>query len=79
MVGQRLRERGVNRLAVLVYGGGAVLLAPWIVVLALSQEQSTDGYRLRLSSLGMSVFIVAALVRAAITCRRQSPGVVLPA
>jgi hypothetical protein len=74
-----LKERGVNRVAVLVYGGGAVLLAPWIVVLALSQEQSTDGYRLRLSSLGMSVFIVAALVRAAITCRRQSPGVVVPA
>jgi hypothetical protein len=74
-----LRERGVNRLAVLVYGGGAVLLAPWIVVLALSQKQSTDGYHLRLSSLGMSVFIVAGLVRTAITCRRQYPGVVVPA
>jgi hypothetical protein len=79
MASQRLKERGVNRVAVLVYGGGAVLLAPWIVVLALSQKQSTDGYHLRLSSLGMSVFIVAGLVRTAITCRRQYPGVVVPA
>ena len=79
MARHRLKERGVNRVAVLVYGGGAVLLAPWIVVLALTQKQSTDGYHLRLSSLGMSVFIVAGLVRTAITCRRQSPDVVLPA
>jgi hypothetical protein len=79
MARQRLKERGVNRIAVLVYGGGAVLLAPWIVVLALTQKQSTDGYHLRLSSLGMSVFIVAGLVRTAITCRRQHPDVVLPA
>jgi hypothetical protein len=79
MVRQRLRERGVNRLAVLVYGGGAVLLAPWIVVLALTQKQSTDGYHLRLTSLGMSVFIVAGLVRTAITCRRRHPDVVVPA
>ena len=76
---QRLKERGVNRLAVLVYGGGAVLLAPWIVVLALNQKQSTDGYHLRLSSLGMSAFIVAGLVRTAIRCRRQQPDVVVPA
>ena len=33
------KELGVNRVAVLVYGGGAVLLAPWIVVLALSRKQ----------------------------------------
>ena len=76
---QGLKERGVNRVAVLVYEGGAVLLAPWIVVLALSQKQSTDGYHLRLSSLGMSAFIVAGLVLTAITCRRQYPGVVVAA
>src|ERR1700733_1289099 len=79
MVRQRLKERGVNRLAVLIYGGGAVLLAPWIVVLALSQKQSTNGYHLRLTSLGISVFIVAGLVRTAIRCRRQHPDVVVPA
>jgi hypothetical protein len=79
MVGQRLKERGVNRLAVLIYGGGAVLLAPWIVVLALSQKQSTNGYHLRLTSLGISVFIVAGLVRTAIRCRRHHPDVVVPA
>jgi hypothetical protein len=79
MSSQRLKERGINRVAMLVYGGGAVLLAPWIVVLALSQKQSTDGYHLRLSSLGMSVFIVAGLVWTAFTCRRQYPGAVVPA
>ncbi len=79
MARQGLRELGVNRVAVLVYGGGAILLAPWIVVLALSQKQSTDGYHLRLSSVGMSVLIVAGFVRTAITCRRHYPGVVGPA
>lgn len=39
MARQGLRELGVNRVAVLVYSGGAILLAPWIVVPALSQKQ----------------------------------------
>ena len=39
MARQGGKERGVNRVAVLVYGGGAILLAPWIVVPALSQKQ----------------------------------------
>lgn len=39
MARQGGKELGVNRVAVLVYGGGAILLAPWIVVPALSRKQ----------------------------------------
>jgi peptidoglycan/LPS O-acetylase OafA/YrhL len=67
-----LRARGVNRFALLVYGGGAVLLAPWIVVLHENQATQSFGYHLKLTSLGMSLFIVVGMVVTAVTCRRAT-------
>ncbi|HVA08666.1 MAG TPA: hypothetical protein VNG12_18180 [Acidimicrobiales bacterium] len=70
-------DRTVNRLALLIYGGGAVFLAPWIVLLYLSQPQEAGAYHLKLTSLGMSVFsVVALLVSAAAFRKRASTAVV---
>lgn len=63
----------VNRLAVFIYGGGAVFLAPWIVVLYLSQHQEADGYHLKLTSLGMSVFTVIGLLVGASAFHQKLP------
>lgn len=52
--------------------GGAVL-APWIVVIGASQQQNAGGFHLRLTSLGMSTFVVAALITTAVMCHRRSP------
>jgi hypothetical protein len=62
-----------NRFAVFIFGGGAVFLAPWIVVLYLSQHQVADGYHLRLTSLGMSVFTVIGLLVGASAFRKKIP------
>ncbi|HEV3265935.1 MAG TPA: hypothetical protein VG014_10450 [Acidimicrobiales bacterium] len=70
-------DRPLNRFAVLVFGGGAVLLAPWIVVLYLSQRQVAGGYHLRLTSLGMSVFTVVGLLMAAAAFRKRAPSAVV--
>jgi hypothetical protein len=70
-------ERNVNRFAVLIYGGGAVFLAPWIVVLYLGQLQDADAYHLKLTSLGMSVFTVIGLLLAASAFRKKAPIAVL--
>jgi len=61
----------------LVYCGGAVLLAPWIVVLYLSQPQVAGGYHLKLTSLGMSVFTVVGLLLAAAAFRKHAPNAVV--
>ena len=61
----------------MVFFGGALVLAPWIVVLAAIQQQSADGFHLRLTSLGMSVFVVVGLLTTAAVCRRQAPETVL--
>jgi hypothetical protein len=74
-----LSERGVNRMALTVFGGGAVFLAPWIVLLYFSQPEVSAGYHLKLTSLGMSLFIVAGLIQVAVACRRRSPAAPLPA
>jgi hypothetical protein len=67
----------VNRFAMVVFGGGAILLAPWIVVLYLSQPQVAGGYHLRLTSLGMSVFTIVGLLMAAVAFRKQRPNAVV--
>ncbi len=61
----------------LVFGGGAILLAPWIVVLYLSQREVAGGYHLRLTSLGMSVFTVVGLLMAAAAFRKKAPNAVV--
>jgi hypothetical protein len=58
---------------VFIYGGGAVFLAPWIVVLYLSQHQEADAYHLKLTSLGMSVFTVIGLLVGASAFRKKVP------
>ncbi len=75
--GPETGDRTLNRLAVLVFGGGAVLLAPWIVVLYLSQREVAGGYHLRLTSLGMSVFTVVGLLMAAAAFRQIKPSAVV--
>ena len=70
-------RRDVNRFAVVLYCGGAVFLAPWIVVLYLSQQQEADAYHLKLTSLGMSVFTVIGLLLAASAIRKKAPIAVL--
>jgi hypothetical protein len=70
-------DRHVNRFAMLVFGGGAILLAPWIVVLYLSQPQVAGGYHLKLTSVGMSVFIVVGLLLAAAAFRKKAPNAVV--
>ena len=69
--------RSVNRFAVALYCGGAVFLAPWIVVLYLSQKQVADAYHLKLTSIGMSVFTVIGLLCAASAIRKKAPIAVL--
>lgn len=71
------RPGRVNRLAVFLYGGGAIFLAPWSVVLYLSQHQEADGYHLKLTSLGMSVFTVIGLLVGASAFRKKSPMAVI--
>ena len=61
----------------LVFVGGAILLAPWIVVLYLSQPQVAGGYHLKLTSVGMSVFIVIGLLLAAAAFRKKAPNAVV--
>ncbi|HWD53079.1 MAG TPA: hypothetical protein VG412_11820 [Acidimicrobiales bacterium] len=70
-------DRQVNRFAILIFGGGAILLAPWIVVLYLSQPQVAGGYHLKLTSVGMSVFIVVGLLLAAAAFRQKAPNAVV--
>jgi hypothetical protein len=70
-------DRQVNRSALLVFGGGAVLLAPWIVVLYFSQREVAGGYHLKLTSLGMSVFTVVGLLMAAAAFRKKSATAVV--
>jgi hypothetical protein len=72
-----IEGRNVNRFALFLFSGGAVLLAPWIVVLYLSQPQVAGGYRLRLTSLGMSVFTVVGLLMAAAAFRKKAPSAVV--
>jgi hypothetical protein len=67
----------VNRVAVVLYCGGAVLLAPWIVVLYLSQKPVADAYHLKLTSMGLSVITVIALLSAASAIRKRAPIAVL--
>jgi hypothetical protein len=73
----QVKERAVNRFALLVYIGGAVFLAPWIVVLYLSQQQEGDAYHLKLTSLRMSVFTVVGLLVASATFRKRTSSAVV--
>lgn len=72
-----IEDGDVNRFALLAFSGGAILLAPWIVVLYLSQPQVAGGYHLRLTSLGISVFTVVGLLMAAVAFRRRAPNAVV--
>jgi hypothetical protein len=75
--GGAIEDRNVNRSALLVFGGAAVLLAPWIVVLYFSQREVAGGYHLKLTSLGMSVFTVVGLLMAAAAFRKKSATAVV--
>jgi hypothetical protein len=70
-------RRNINRFAVLLYSGGTLLLAPWIVVLYFSQREVAGGYHLKLTSSGMSVFTVVGLLLAAAAFRKQAASAVV--
>ena len=72
-----IKDRNVNRFALVVYRGGAVFLVPWIVVLYLSQPQVAGGYHLKLTSLGISVFTVVGLLLGASAFRKKRPNAVV--
>jgi len=70
-------DRTDNRLALFIYGGGALFLAPWIVLLSLSQPQEAGAYHLKLTSLGMSAFTVVSLLVAAAAFRTRASTAVV--
>jgi hypothetical protein len=70
-------DRSLNRFALFIYGGGAVFLAPWIVVLYLSQPQVAGASHLKLTSLGMSAFTVGGLLASAVVFRTRTPTAVV--
>jgi hypothetical protein len=75
--GRTTDDGNVNRFALLLYSGGAVLLIPWIVVLYFSQREVAGGYHLKLTSLGMSVFTVVGLLLAAAAFRKGAASAVV--
>ena len=69
-----LRSR---RLLLLVYGGGAIALIPWIAVLYRAQPSNAVVYHLAVLRVGASAFMVAGMLATAHWCRRDSHLTVL--
>ena len=62
-----------SKLALLIFFGGAAFLAPWIVVLYLTQKQTGSGYHLRVVSVGISAcLLIGMLVTARLAVRRSN-------
>ena len=66
-----------RRLLLLVYGGGAIALIPWIASLYRAQPSNAVVYHLAVLRVGASAFMVAGMVATAYWCRRDSHLTVL--
>ena len=69
-----LRSR---RLLLLVYGGGAIALIPWIALLYRAQPSNAVVYHLSVLRVGTSAFMVAGMVVTAYWCSTNSHLTVL--
>jgi len=65
-----------NRLALVVFWGSAAFLAPWIVLLAVTQKTGGTAYHVRFLGIGGAVLLIGASVVTAVHCRRRSSYVV---
>ncbi len=72
-------NRRLWRVALIVYWGGAVILAPWIVYLFLSQSPTGNAYHLQLVGAGIAFGFVAGTVCTGVLCVRQSDLAVIAA
>lgn len=61
-----------RRFLLLVYWGGAVALAPWIVILYHQQAPRGLAHHIHLVGYGISAFMVAGMVATALWCRSNS-------
>jgi len=68
-----------SKLGLVVFWGGAAFLAPWIVVLFLTQKHTGIGYHLRVVSVGITVCLLIGMLVTARLATRGSNRVLLSA
>ncbi len=72
LAGRSARTLRSRRLLLLVYGGGAIALLPWIALLYRAQPSNAVVYHLVVLRVGASAFMIAGMVATAYWCSRNS-------